>query len=408
MKKKMNSLAVAALIFASGIAQAAGFALYENNASGLGTAFAGQAAVAQDASTIFFNPAGLTQIQGRQLVGTLTYIKPSAEFYGSSTIAPTAAASGGDAGSPAFVPAAFYAMDISPTVKFGIGVYAPFGLATEWDIPWAGMTQALYSHMQTINVNPSLAWKLNDSLSLGVGVNWQYIEAELSSYNPILTTVATMKGDDSSWGWNIGALYRVDDATRLGVSYRSRIKQELTGNLTTPLPTSTKIKADITMPDMASISLFRRISPKLDLLADATWTGWSTFDKLEVLPSGGGAPIQSVPENWEDAWRFTLGFQYHANEKWTWRAGVAYDQTPVPDVAHRTARIPDSDRISVAAGAQYSLSKQTKLDFGYMHIFFDDAEINHCEPEACAPGVRLTGSFDSAADILGAQVTYNF
>jgi long-chain fatty acid transport protein len=105
----------------------------------------------------------------------------------------------------------------------------------------------------------------------------------------------------------------------------------------------------------------------------------------------------------------TLGLQYHADEKWTWRAGLAFDQTPVPDAEHRTARIPDEDRISVAIGAQYRLSKQTKLDFGYMHIFFDDAAIDHCEPEtACPAGVTLTGSFDVSADIFGAQFTYNF
>jgi long-chain fatty acid transport protein len=146
------------------------------------------------------------------------------------------------------------------------------------------------------------------------------------------------------------------------------------------------------------------LNPQWDLLADVTWTGWSDFEKLEVTEIG-----YLVTEDWDDAWRFTLGVQYHADEKWTWRAGVAYDQTPVPDAQHRTARIPDEDRISVAIGAQYRMSRQTSLDFGYMHIFFDDADIDHCEPEsACPAGVTLKGSFDVAADILGAQFTYNF
>jgi long-chain fatty acid transport protein len=395
---KRQILALAALM-ATGGAQAAGFALYENNASGLGTAFAGQAAVAQDASTIFFNPAGLTRIEGRQLVGALTYIHSSGEFTDAgSTNLGFNVGDGGNGGVSSWVPGAFYAMNISPDLKFGIGVYAPFGLATEWDNPWVGMTQALKSEVKTINVNPTLAWRVNDRLSLGAGINWQYIEAELSTATGP-TTVAKMEGDDDSWGWNVGALFELDDATRIGVAYRSQIEHKLAGDLNSALP----ITAEIALADMASISLFHKLNPHWDLLMDATWTGWSSFDKLEVRGPVPGGVVSSTPENWEDAWRFTLGFQYHASEKWTWRAGIAYDQTPVPDAEHRTARIPDEDRISVAIGSQYRLSKQTQLDIGYMHIFFDEAAIAHTEVP-----VTLRGTFDVSADIFGAQFTYNF
>lgn len=420
MKTKRHPLVIAAMLSMTGGAQAAGFALYEHSANGLGMAFAGQAAAAEDASTIFFNPGGLTRVQGRQAVGTLTYIHPSAEFSGEaiSTIPEQfyvpPEGNGGDTGVSALVPAGFYAMDISSGLKFGLGIYAPFGLSTEYDYPWAGMTQALKSEVKTINVNPTLAWKVSDRVSLGVGVNWQYIEAELSSYKPLIPppspsikgVIATMTGDDSSWGWNIGALFTPDDATRIGISYRSRIKHELTGDVA---PSGDPIVAEITLPDMASISLFRQLNPQWDLLADATWTGWSGFDKLEVLHAVAGVPIQSTPEQWEDVWRFSLGLQYRASDKWTWRAGLAYDQTPIPDAKHRTPRIPDADRISVALGAQYRMSTQARVDVGYMHLFFADASIDHCEPEACAPGVKLTGTYDdSHAGILGAQITYDF
>jgi long-chain fatty acid transport protein len=399
MKMMKRQILALAGLMATGGAQAAGFALYENNASGLGTAFAGQAAVAQDASTIFFNPAGLTNIEGRQLVGSLTYIHSSGEFTDEgSTKLGFNVGDGGNGGVSSWVPGFFYAMDINPDLKFGIGVYAPFGLATEWDTPWVGMTQALKSEVKTISVNPSLAWKLNDQISLGVGIDWQYIEAELSTATGP-TSVAKMEGDDNSWGWNLGALFNLDEATRIGVSYRSQVKHELEGEMNSVLP----ITAKIDLPDMASISLFRKLNPKLDLLVDATWTGWSSFEELRVLRAADGATLSVVEESWEDAWRFTLGFQYHADDKWTWRAGIAYDQTPVPDAAHRTARIPDEDRISLAVGAQYRLSKQAMLDLGYMHIFFDDAAIAHTEGP-----LTLNGSFDVSADIFGAQFTYNF
>ena len=184
-----KQIGMVGLTLLAGGAQAAGFALIEQNASGLGNAYAGQAAVAGDASTIFFNPAGLTELEGRQAVLAGHYIQPSAQFAGAST--PATVANGDDAGKPAFVPNAYYAMDVGPGLKFGVGLNAPFGLATEYDFPWAGMTQALLSDVKTINLNPSLAWRVNDRFSVGMGVNWQRIEAELSSYNPMLPAVVT-------------------------------------------------------------------------------------------------------------------------------------------------------------------------------------------------------------------------
>jgi long-chain fatty acid transport protein len=160
-------------------AQGAGFALIEQNASGLGNAYAGQAAVAEDASTIFFNPAGLTYVEGRQVVAAGHLIMPSAEFSDAgSTLA--IRGDGGDAGVTAFVPNFYYAMDVTPDLKFGLGVNAPFGLTTEYDDTWAGQVQAIKSDLKTVNVNPALGWRVNDRLSLGFGLNWQYIEAELT------------------------------------------------------------------------------------------------------------------------------------------------------------------------------------------------------------------------------------
>jgi long-chain fatty acid transport protein len=395
---KRTQLALAAVMVVSGGAQAAGFALYEHSASALGNAFAGQAVVARDASTIFANPAGLTQVQGHQVVGGVQLIKSSVHFTESD-----GDPSGGDGGGLSVVPSFYYAMDLTPDVKVGIGVFGPFGLKTEYDSDWAGRANGILSDMKTINVNPTVAWKVNDKLSVGVGVDFQYVEATLSKApypigHPYEALVSTMEGDDTSWGWNVGAHYQVDAATWIGLSYRSTVNYRLKGDLRNNLTGYMyDIRADVTLPDMASLALLRRIDDRWTIMADATWTGWSEFDKLDVHRAVDGQLVDHTEENWQDAWRFGVGADYRYNDAWTWRFGVAYDNTPIPDADHRTPRIPDSDRISVAVGGQFRASKQAVVDFGYMHIFFHDSQTT-----------SPAGGYQGKADILGAQLSYSY
>lgn len=401
----MHIRTLAALLAALGTtgAQAAGFALIEQNASGLGNAYAGQAATAEDASTIFFNPAGLTEIKGRQIVGALHLIRPSAEFTSS-----TGVASGGDAGSLAAVPNFYYAMDVGRDLKFGLGVGSPFGLKTEYDHPWGpggmGSVHALKSDLKTININPTLAWTLNDTLSLGVGVNLQYIEAELSSFNPLLLggQVVTVKGDDFAWGFNLGAMFALDQASRIGLSYRSQTDFTLDGDMSIPTATLAQVTADATMPDVASLAYFRQINDQWAIKADITWTGWEVFDQLVVVNKATGLPATATDYSWKDAWRFGLGADFRQNDHWLWRVGVAYDNTPVPDPEHRTPGIPDEDRIWLALGGQYRLPGGGMVDFGYSHLFVKESAINRTTP------VPLSGTFDNAVDILSVQYTHSF
>lgn len=405
----MQTRIVAAVWAALGMtgANAAGFALIEQNASGLGNAYAGQAATAQDASTIFFNPAGLTEIDGRQVTAALHYISPSAKFTGVATTVipgytpPTAL--GGDAGEPAWVPNAYFTMDLRPGLKFGLGLNAPFGLATEYDASWAGQIQAIKSEVKTININPTLAWQIDDRLSLGFGLDWQRIDAKLSNFARA-AGVATVKGDDNAWGYNLGLLFKLDDASRIGLSYRSRVKYNLDGTVSfsNTLVPSDLVKAAITLPSSASLGYFRKLNDHWDLLADLTWTGWGVFNTLAVYRAS-GVPLTTVNEGWDDVLRVGLGATYHQNQDWSWRVGMAYDQAPVPDAAHRTPRIPDEDRVWLAVGGQRQLPNRSKLDFGYAHLFVKNADIAHTNS-----GVTVTGSYDNAVDILSVQYTYNF
>ena len=391
-----------ALAGCSSLGHAAGFALVEQNASGLGNAYAGQAASAQDASTIFFNPAGMTLLPDRQLVVAGHLIKPQAEFSG--TVSPLVGGSdGGDAGDLAFVPNAYFAYRVSPDMYLGVGLNAPFGLKTEYDADWIGRYQAIKSEVKTINFNPSIAYKLNDTLSLGAGFNIQWVEAELTNLIPILGgPLVTIKGDDYGWGYNLGALWQVTPATRIGLSYRSEVDYTLEGKSSTSDPVvgflDGPITAEVTLPDSASLSVFNKLSSQWDLLADVTWTGWSDFDDLPIE----GTVNKTTRENWEDTLRYSLGVTWHVSDKLSVRGGIAYDEAPVSDI-DRTPRIPDGARTWVAVGGQYRLSQQSSIDFGYAHLSVNDPGLRSTDN-----GTTLMGVYDSQVDILSAQLTLNF
>jgi len=387
-----------ALVGMASLTHAAGFALIEQNASGLGNAFAGQAASAQDASTIFFNPAGMTLLPDRQVVMAGHLIKPQAEFSGSSTIG---GGDGGDAGGLAIVPNAYIAYRLTPDIHVGVGMNAPFGLKTEYDSTWAGRTQGIKSELKTINLNPSIAWKATDTLSLGAGLSIQYAKSTLTNLTG--AGLLTVEGDDYGWGFNLGALWQLSDATRIGLAYRSEVDQKLKGTAEFSVVTALNgpVTASVTLPDSASLSLVHQLNPRLELLADVTWTGWSDFDELRIVRTN-GTLLGVTQENWSDSYRYSVGANYRMNGKLILRGGVAYDETPVSD-AFRTVRIPDESRTWLAFGAQYRLSDKTALDFGYAHLFVKEAKINKTES-----GITLTGKYDSSVDILSAQLTHNF
>ncbi len=399
----LSGLLVAAL---AGHAHAAGFSLIEQSASGLGNAYAGAAAVAQDASTLYFNPAGMALLPDSQLVLAGHLIRPRAEFSGSVT-PDIGGNQGGDAGGWALVPNFYYARRLTPTLHAGIGVNAPFGLKTEYDDGWIGRYQALKSEVKTINVNPSLAWKPTENLAVGAGVSLQRIETTLSNFAGAAGT-AKVQGDDYSWGFNLGALWQVSPQTRLGLAYRSEIEHELEGKARfNAMPElNSGITAKTTLPDSASLSLFHRLSPQWELLADISWMGWSDFDELAIYRNSGSL-LSYTPENWNDSMRYSLGATWHASDRLSLRGGVAYDEAVVSE-ADRTARIPDGPRTWLAVGGQYRLSRQDALDFGYAHLFVGDVRISSPAEGTIPMSPILTGAYDSAVDIISFQYTHAF
>lgn len=381
---KMTLRAVPALLLLafSGAASAAAFQLWEQNASGLGNAYAGSAAVADNASTVFFNPAGMTQLTGFQLSAGVTGVGPSYEYRNQAGVT-----SGGDAGSWSAVPNAYLSGQVAKDLFVGLGISVPFGLATEYDAAWVGAARAIKSDIKTVNINPSLAYRVSDKVSLGFGLNYQKIDAELTNAS------LRLKGDDSAWGWNAGALFTLSPAMRVGVSYRSAMKYTLSGDASGVL--NGPIKADVKLPDTFILSVWQQVSDRWEAMGDLSYTRWNSLKSLNV--TGLAVPV-SETFNYENAWRFAWGAGYKATEAAKLKFGIAFDRTPVRD-EFRSPRVPDNNRLWLSLGGQWNAGAYGKLDLGYAYIYVIDPTISQ-------PG--LQGKYDASAHVVGAQYSVGF
>ena len=289
-KVRTLSAAIAvAMAGAAGIAHGSGFQLMEQNASGLGNAYAGQAAAAENASTIFWNPAGMTRLPGRQASGALNIIKPKTEFANTGSAAPTPlnplGGNGGDAGDWAFVPNAYFSWQLAPQWWVGLGVTVPFGLKTEYDPTWLGRFQSRSAEIKTIDVNPSVAFKLSDAVSIGGGIGYQKAEVKfqratlLGAPFPVGTEGnIDLNIDDDSWGWNVGALFNIASTTRLGLTYRSGIEHDLTGPVRVTGPGGIAIAAPSSrltakLPATFSVGVAHQLNPRWEMLATSPLPG---------------------------------------------------------------------------------------------------------------------------------------
>lgn len=415
-------------------AAASGFALTEQGAINIGTAASGGAAGLDDLSTIYFNPAGLMRLPGNGGVSGAAYVVfPSIQFTNqASAIAPglpLSGGDGGDAGSTTVIPNLYGAFSVSDQVRLGIGITTPFGLVTEYDSDWVGRYQAIKSELITINVNPTIAYRISDEVSIGAGLNVQYADAELSNaidFGGILASqgapilpqqadgLATVSGDDWSLGYNLGVLYEPSATTRVGLAYRSAVNHRLQGRADFTVPTAatpltatglftdTDASAEVNLPDTLSLGVYQQLSPQLALTGDLTWTNWSDFQELRISYDS-PQPDTVVPENWNDTLRVALGLTYDINDIWTVRGGMAYDPTPVPD-EFLTARIPDSDRTWLSLGLSYAPTDNLSFDVAYTHVFVDDRSINRTE----LGGGTLVGEYNNSIDIVGAQLNWRF
>ncbi len=418
-------LAVAVAALASGSVWASGFQLLEQNGSGISTAYAGSAAIAENASTIFFNPAGMTKLAAREFSVGLDAVRPSFEFSDKGTIISPATGTGtGDAGDWNFIPNAYLAWALNKDLSLGVGLSAPFGLKTEYDPTWVGRFQSISFDIKTYNINPSIAWKVNEKVSLGFGINWQRMEAEYQRYaavahpsipalNAIVqNTKVVLNADDDSWGWNAGVLFDLSPSMRLGISYRSTIKHTLEGTLKSTnqsVSPDVNAKGEIELPDTLIFSVVQKLDDRWTMLGDLSWTGWSSVKKVDIIRTSGTAPgsvAQTLDTDFRNTWRVALGGIYRYNADWDLRFGIAYDQTPVRNAQKRLTSLPDNDRLWFSFGAQRKFGKDGKLDLGAAYLYVRDTDIDNNQSALGRGWVK--GSYDSSVLILGAQYSQAF
>jgi long-chain fatty acid transport protein len=425
----------------AGTALGGGFFLYEQSVKSLGNAFAGAESSAEDASTIFYNAAGITRLPGSQFELGANVIMPSDKFdnHGSTTSpvvggAPLTGGNGGDAGKTGVVPNFYYSQEIMPWLHAGLGVNAPFGLESDYNRDWVGRYYAVKSELTTINFNPTVAVKLHDMVSVGAGFNAMYFDAKLTNavdYGTIgaligagtapqsLDGFAKVTGDTWGYGWNAGVLFTPSETLRLGLAYRSSVDIDLTGNAKFSTPAAaagiaaltglvdTGAEADITLPATASMGAYWRFHPQWAVLGNVFWTDWSKFNELRVKLDTGTDAVTT--NDWNDAFRYALGLSYYPTPAWTFRIGGSYEETPIPNKRLRSPRIPDANRFWTTFGLTWSFSKNFGLDLAYAHLFVNNSKIDHSglEPEDYTRGA-LNGDYDATVNIISAQLSWRF
>ena len=424
MNKKLSAILTLSIV--CGLYQqtlASGFQISESSVSGLGRAFAGAGIAGDDASDIFYNPAGAFQTEGNQFQIGVSYIDSSSEFKNEgsttrlgTTVFPTQG-EGSDGGTSAFVPNIYYIRPLSDDLKFGLSITSPFGLKTEYDSNWVGRYHAIESELVTLDINPSIAYKVNDQLAIGAGISAQKADTTLSRATftgTPLDGTTTIEGDNLAFGYNFGVVYEPTSTSTFGLGYRSKVKQDVDGDLTVNLPDGSSrvlgANAAVELPETIYLSYGQNLSDNLELLASARWTKWSRFEELRIQLEA-PVPDDVTEQNWDDALTLSLGGNYKLSDKWTVRAGYAFDESPTSD-EFRTARIPDTDRHWLSLGASLHQGNM-HVDFGYAHLFGtgDNSINNEIDLVSSAPGAtsdNLVGEYDGSADILGVQFRWEF
>ncbi len=412
-------------------AQAGAFGLREQSTYFQGDAYAG-AAAGGDISSMFWNPAATATLDGFNSSSSYTGIIGTGNEHATGGILVTGVGTGGltptstDVGTSALVPASYWTVQLTDQLYAGIGLNAPFGLITKPDNGfWAGSPLATTSKIFTLDANPTVAYKITPTLTVGAGIQVEYFEIKLDHDAltfPIIGTQSPSRAyqaDDVGVGFTAGALWQPMPGTSVGLGYRSAVNVDVSGlyalgpSPVSGLGFSTIANGKLTLPDEATFSVRQAITPQLSVLGTVEWDRWSSIGNVTATMPGFS---ETLNLNYQDGWFYSIGAEYAYSPLLTLRTGVGYEVSPITDSTRDTI-VPDSNRVHLNFGASYKWSDKLTIMAAYSHIFFDNQSFciaspatgsSHCTASTPAAGVLLSGTADISADIVSVGMNYKF
>lgn len=425
----LAAVSCAALVVATGTSLAGSFAIREQSATGQGMSFAGMAAGGGGLSSMFWNPATITMKPGFQAEFHASVVFPDAKINPDLVTLGTVAALGGtpvssgNIGQVALVPASYGSYQVNDRVWLGLGFNSPFGFITKAEPNWAGQIYGRSSKAFSINATPTIGYKVNDWLSVGAGLQIQYLDVNLRRAVPALGTsgiaalasavsarAATggLEGDGWGVGYTLGATLTPWAGTEIGIGFRSSVRTELEGNAYPALGVTVPVKAAVNLPETVSIGVSQRINEQWKVLAGAEWTNWSRLNIVPVVNTLSGAPLTALPFQYEDGWFVSVGAEYAWSPNLTLRAGLGYEWSPISDRT-RDVRIPDNDRLWASIGATYQWNDKLAFDVGYTHIFVKDTPIRVVQGSNLNwSGLNFVGNTKPSVDIVSVALKYRW
>ena len=400
----MTCLLMFSVIAFSVPAQGAGIWFNEHATPDMGTASAGRAATADNAAIAGDNPAGMTRLDRNELNVGIAPLYYDAKFdTKSSTFG------GGDGGSlGGWVPegSLAYVHSLSPNLKLGLAVSSYFGLGLDYSNDWAGRYYVTETELLTIGINPSIGYKVNDKLSIGAGLNLIYstLEQKTAINNPepgVSDGKLKLKDDDIGYGFNLGVLFEATDATRIGMTYRSKVDIEFKDLVSVKGLGSTlggifdgdqKIDMDMNLPQAVMLSIYHDVNDKLAVVANLGWQDWSDFGKSDItIKDDSGSTSLTDDRNFKDAWHSAIGVRYRLSPAWMVMSGFAYDSSPVDD-KDRTADMPVDRQLRYAIGGQHEYNNDITISAAYELMDGGDAKINQDQGPLTG---ELKGEYDT-------------
>ena len=414
-----------AALLSAGAASAGSFAIRSGQgAEGLGMAYAGAASGGTGMSGMAWNPAVITMFPGRNSNWNATYLGAHGEYEPTSqtlvrlpngALVPNTAAGGSPLGTGnlggdgAFIPASYSAWQLTDRLWIGMTSTAPFGLRSKAENRFHGaQTYGESAKVRSINIAPTIGYKINDWISVGAAIQGQYLKANLKQATGLTAAApnAILDGDTIDFGYRVGVTLTPFEGTTLGLAYRSSIRQTLEGDFSTPagvLP----IKANLNLPDSVVFGASHQFNEQWQGHIGVEWTNWSRFRNIPIVSKLNDVPVTSLNFQYDDSWFFSTGVEYKYNRDLTLRAGVGYELSPVND-RNRTIFISDNDRLWLGVGGSYQVSDKIKLDLGYSYIHVNKASVNYTGNHPQQGAVFYTAEAKPYIHIVSAGLTYRW